>query len=30
MSGVDGQVAKAQWAMANRGGSRYGYPMSLS
>jgi hypothetical protein len=28
MSGVDGHVAKAQWAMANRGRSRYGYPVS--
>jgi len=28
MSGVDGHVAKAQWAMANRGSSRYGYPVS--
>jgi hypothetical protein len=30
MSGVDGHVAKAQWPMANRGGSRYRYPVSLS
>jgi CRISPR/Cas system-associated protein Cas5 (RAMP superfamily) len=28
MSGVDGHVAKAQWAMANRRRSRYGYPVS--
>jgi CRISPR/Cas system-associated protein Cas5 (RAMP superfamily) len=28
MSGVDRHVAKAQWAMANRGSSRYGYPVS--
>ena len=28
MSGVDGHVAKAQWAMANRGSSRYRYPVS--
>ena len=28
MSGVDGHVAKAQWAMANRRSSRYGYPVS--